>query len=127
MTRPTVLVVDDHPLNVKLVRYALRSHGLDTVSAGSANEAWEVLERSVPALVLMDVQLPGTDGLALTRRIRSDRRFDALPIVAITAYAMASDESAALAAGCNAFVAKPIDPRGLGELVRRMIHEAAPP
>jgi two-component system cell cycle response regulator DivK len=120
VTRPVVLVVDDHPLNVKLVTFVLRSRGMDVVSAGNATETWEVLAKVVPAVILMDVQLPGTDGLTLTRAIRADARFTTTPIVALTAYAMASDEAAARAAGCSDFVSKPIDTQALGDLVTRL-------
>ena len=78
-----------------------------------------------PAVILMDVQLPGTDGLTLTRAIRSDARFVRLPIVAVTAYAMEADREAALGAGCDAFVAKPIDVRALGELVHALMRRGA--
>src|SRR5262249_10064116 len=103
----------------------LRGRGLDVVTAASATEAVDALERATPALVLMDIQLPGTDGLTLTRRLRADARWRALPIVAVTAYAMARDEAAARGAGCRAFVSKPMDTRGLGDLVERLLGEAA--
>jgi len=121
VSAPIVLVVDDHPLNLKLVGYVLRRRGLEVRTAASAEETWAVLESTTPALILMDVQLPGTDGLTLTRQIRADARFAALPIVALTAYAMASDELAAREAGCDGFVSKPIDTTALGDLVVRLI------
>lgn len=120
-----ILVVDDHPANTKLVTFVLQARGLAVVTAASAEEALAVLEGETPSLILMDVQLPGTDGLELTRRLRTDLRFARLPIVAVTAYAMASDEQAAYAAGCNAFVSKPIDTRALGELVLRLLTEVS--
>ncbi len=116
-----VLVVDDHPANTKLVTFVLKARGLEVVAAASAEEALGVLSQETPALILMDVQLPGTDGLELTRRLRCDPRFVDLPIVAVTAYAMARDEQAAYAAGCNAFVSKPIDTRALGDLVLKLL------
>ena len=116
-----VLVVDDHPANTKLVTFVLQARGLKVVAAASAEEALGVLAAETPALILMDVQLPGTDGLELTRRLRTDPRFVDLPIVAVTAYAMARDEQAAYAAGCNAFVSKPIDTRALGDLVLKLL------
>jgi CheY-like chemotaxis protein len=121
MERPVVLVVDDHPVNVKLVSVVLRARGVDVLSAGSAEEMWTALEKGAPALILMDVQLPGTDGLTLTREVLADPRFHALPIVALTAHAMASDEAAARAAGCCDYVSKPIDTRALGDLVTRLV------
>jgi CheY-like chemotaxis protein len=121
-----VLVVDDHPANTKLVTFVLQARGLKVVAAASAEEALGVLATEMPALILMDVQLPGTDGLELTRRLRADPRFADLPIVAVTAYAMARDEQAAYAAGCNAFVSKPIDTRALGDLVLKLLSEKTP-
>lgn len=121
MSRRVVLVVDDHPSNTKLVSFVLRSHGLDVATAESASEAWAALERFTPSLILMDVQLPVVDGLTLTRALRRDRRFSEIPIVAVTAYAMERDRIAALDAGCDAFVSKPLDTRALGELVLRLL------
>lgn len=121
-----VLVVDDHPANTKLVTFVLQARGLKVVAAASAEEALGVLATQTPALILMDVQLPGTDGLELTRQLRTDPRFADLPIVAVTAYAMARDEQAAYAAGCNAFVSKPIDTRALGDLVLKLVAAKMP-
>lgn len=120
MTRPIALVVDDHAMNAKLVSFVLRARGLDVVTAASATEVWKALEAiapTAPAVILMDIQLPEVDGLTLTQMLRRDARFTRTPIVAVTAYAMARDKAAAIDAGCTAFVAKPIDPRALGELV----------
>ena len=119
----TVLVVDDNAVNVKLVTYVLEALDLEVTSARNAEETYAALEKSVPALVLMDVQLPGASGLDVTRKLRADPRFTSLPIVAITAYAMPSDKKDALDAGCNDFVTKPIDIRALSALVTRLIGE----
>jgi CheY-like chemotaxis protein len=116
-----VLVVDDHPANTKLVSFVLEGRGIKVRSARNADEALAELESARPDLVLMDVQLPGVDGLTLTRRLRADPRFAKMPIVAVTAYAMARDEDAAREAGCDAFVSKPIDTRALGDLVLRLL------
>jgi CheY-like chemotaxis protein len=126
MTKPIVLVVDDHPVNTRLVRFVLESRDLEVTTATDAETALAAMEARPPDLILMDVQLPGTDGLTLTRRIRTDERFARVPIVAVTAYAMARDESAAMDAGCNAFVSKPINTRALGELVLSLLAERKP-
>lgn len=118
-----VLLVDDHPLNLKLLRATLAARGIETRSAQNAEETWRALEEEAPAVILMDVQLPGVDGLTLTRQIRGDARFEDLPIVAVTAYAMDADRNAALSAGCSAFVPKPIDVRALGDLVEGLLRE----
>jgi len=126
MSRPRILVVDDHAANLKLISFVLQARGFDVLVAQDADEARAVLERELPALILMDVQLPRVDGLTLTRSLRADERFAHVPIVAVTAYAMASDRCAALEAGCTAFVAKPIETRALGALVRRLVEGGAP-
>lgn len=121
MSKPLVLVVDDHPLNAKLLSFVVRSRGMEVVTAGSAAETRAALERAVPALILMDVQLPEVDGLTLTRELRSDARYAHVPIVAVTAYAMERDRQAAKDAGCDAFVSKPIDTQAVGDLVARIV------
>ncbi len=125
MSRPFALLVDDHPLNLKLLRATLAARGIETRAAQNAEETWAALELARPAVILMDVQLPGTDGLTLTKAIRRDERFARLPIVAVTAYAMEADRRAALSAGCDAFMAKPIDVRALGELVDTLMQRGA--
>lgn len=121
MTPSRILVVDDHPTNLKLLSYVLGARGFAVTTASDADEARAALDHAMPALVLMDVQLPVVDGLSLTRSLRADERFALLPIVAVTAYAMASDERAALDAGCTAFVSKPIDTRALVALIDRLL------
>lgn len=123
--RPFVLLIDDHPLNLKLLGATLAARGIETRSAQNAEQAWRALEAARPSAILMDVQLPGVDGLTLTRQIRGDGRFDDLPIVAVTAYAMDADRHAALSAGCTAFVPKPIDVRALGDLVETLLRQRA--
>jgi len=92
VTRPIALIVDDHPMNAKLFSFVLRARGLDVTTAASASEMWTVLSTLVPAVLLLDIQLPGTDGLTLARQLRADRRFGSLPILAVTAYAQAFGE-----------------------------------
>ena len=111
MAGETVLIVDDNPANLKLVRVILAGAGYDVHVAADAEEAMDVLARVRPKLVLMDIQLPGVDGLELTRRLRADPRWADLTIVGLTAYAMKGDEERALAAGCDGYVTKPIDTR----------------
>lgn len=124
-THPYVLVVDDHPMNVKLLQSVLDAARIRTRVARSADEVTQQLDLELPSLILMDVQLPGTDGLTLTRQLRADPRYAKLPIVAVTAYAAPSDERAAFAAGCDGFVSKPIDIRALRDLVQQMLAREA--
>jgi CheY-like chemotaxis protein len=119
----SVLIVDDNPLNLKLVRVLLRSEGFEVRTASDAEEALEVLEGFQPRVILMDIQLPGMDGLAFTRRLKADPATRDIAIIALTAYAMKGDEEKALGAGCDAYMSKPIDTHALPALVAR--HAAA--
>jgi CheY-like chemotaxis protein len=110
------LVVDDNPSNLRLFELLLRTdYAVET--ARNAAEALEAVARIQPDLVLVDIQLPGIDGLALTRLLRQDHRNRRLRIVALTAYAMVEDRSRALAAGCDGFISKPIDTRTFSSTV----------
>ena len=109
MAGELVLIVDDSPVNLKLARLLLEGEGYRVKTANDAEEALELLETLHPRLILMDVQLPGMDGLELTRRIRADLARRRIIVFAVSAYAMKGDEEKALAAGCDAYVTKPID------------------
>ena len=117
MPSATILVVDDQFMNRKLVRLVLEDEGFDVRCVASAEEARTALQELDPALILMDVRLPGTDGLTLTRDLRADPRFGRTWIVALSAETAARGRAAALAAGCDAYVSKPIDTLALPELV----------
>jgi two-component system cell cycle response regulator len=109
-----ILVVDDNLLNRKLACDLLELEGYEVRSCEDAEQAQEVLaQEAVPDLILMDLSLPGMDGLTLTRRLKADARFASVPIVAFTALAMKGDEEKALQAGCSGYIAKPIDIRRL--------------
>jgi two-component system cell cycle response regulator DivK len=108
---PLVLIVEDNPANLMLAEVVLARGGFKTVAAPSAEEARDVLLHTRPDLILMDVQLPGEDGLSCTRRLKADPATAAIPIVALTAHAMAADRERALAAGCRGCITKPIDTR----------------
>src|SRR5581483_5172986 len=100
MPEISVLVVDDSPDNLVLVRILLECAGFEVRTAAEAAEAFHVLGTFRPSLILMDLQLPEVDGLELTRRLRQDPQWVGTPIVALSAYAMKSDEESARAAGC---------------------------
>jgi CheY-like chemotaxis protein len=112
-----ILIVDDNPTNMKLVAFLLRARGYEVCTAIDAIEAQSVLAEHLPALILMDVQLPGMDGLTLTRLLKDDPRTRDIVIVAVTAYAMKGDEHKAIAMGCDGYITKPIDTRALPEMV----------
>ena len=109
----TILVVDDHPINLKLASQVLQSSGHEVMEAKDAEQAQELLQERIPDLVLTDVTLPGIDGLELTRRLKTNPRYQHLPVVALTASAMKGDETRVLEAGCDAYIAKPFDTRNL--------------
>ena len=117
MSGEPILIVDDNSTNMKLVRILLASEGYDVRTAADAEEALNVLKEFYPRLILMDVQLPGIDGLELTRRFKSDPATRDITILGLTAYAMKGDKERIIAAGCDGYVPKPIDTRTLPELV----------
>jgi CheY-like chemotaxis protein len=117
MAGEPILIVDDNPINLKLARVLLTSEGYQVRTAEDADEALATLEEFLPRMILMDIQLPGVDGLELSRRLKADPATQSIIIVALTAYAMKGDNERALAAGCNGYVAKPIDTRTLPGIV----------
>jgi CheY-like chemotaxis protein len=121
MPTEKILIVDDNPQNLKLARVLLLGEGYDVKTAPDAEEALRVLSNFYPDLILMDLQLPGMDGLDLTRRLKSDPVYRNICIVALTAYAMRGDKEKALAAGCDGYLAKPIDTDQLPKDVRSYI------
>ena len=116
-----ILVVDDNDAGQLLVCSVLQLEGFRVDSAGSSGEVLERLSVAIPDLILMDVQLPGQDGLSLTRQLKTDPATAAIPIVALTAHAMAGDREQALAAGCIGYISKPIDTRTLGDQIREIL------
>jgi two-component system cell cycle response regulator DivK len=112
-----VLVVDDNPDNLLLTKFLLRSQEFEVRTAEDAEQALEVLTTYRPLLILMDIQLPGMDGLELTRQLRADLTWRDVIIVALTAYAMKGDEDNAFAAGCNGYITKPVNTRTFASLV----------
>jgi CheY-like chemotaxis protein len=108
-----ILVVDDNATNVRLMRVVLETEKYQVYEAFDADQAIDTLARIVPDLILMDITMPGMDGLTLTRQLKADPRFKAIPIVAVSSLAMKGDDAKALAAGCDAYITKPIDTRRL--------------
>jgi CheY-like chemotaxis protein len=106
-----ILVVDDNPTNLKLVSDVLAFEGHDILKAADAEEALLVLADTMPDLILMDIALPGMDGLTLTRKLKADERTRHIRIVALTAFAMKGDDQKAFGAGCDGYITKPIDTR----------------
>jgi len=117
VTGAAVLIVDDNPLNSKLMKLLLLKNSYVVRTAANAEEALEVLKTFTPHLILMDIQLPDMDGFQLTRRLKRDPGICDVVIVALTAYAMKGDEQRAVEAGCDGYIAKPIDTRTLPALI----------
>ena len=113
-----VLIVDDNVDNQELTRFLLEGAGFEVRLAEDAEAALTILETFRPKLILMDIQLPGMDGLELTRRLRQQPAMQDVIIVALSAYAMKSDKDNARAAGCNAYITKPIDTRTFVDVLR---------
>jgi CheY-like chemotaxis protein len=117
MTGETILVVEDNLVNLKLAQVFLKKHGYNVLSATDANEALMILKDHKPKLILMDLQLPGIDGLQLTKLLKNNPQTKDIIIIALTAYAMKGDEEKAKVAGCVAYVTKPFDTRTLPDLI----------
>lgn len=109
MSGELVLIVDDHPPNAVLAEHLLVEAGFSVLTAFDADSALMEIAARPPHLILMDLQLPGVDGLELTRRLKADRSTSHIVIIAVTSYAMAGDEDRARAAGCDGYLSKPID------------------
>jgi two-component system, cell cycle response regulator DivK len=120
-----ILIVDDNATNLKLVAYLMKANGYQVDTALDAEAAIEAISVSCPDLILMDIQLPGIDGLELTRRLKAAPATREIVIVAVTAYAMKGDQDKALAAGCDDYITKPIDTRALPETIARHLANRA--
>jgi CheY-like chemotaxis protein len=107
----TILIVDDNPTNLKLAAEVLEFEGHVIARAGDAEEAQEVLKLTKPELILMDIQMPGMDGLTLTRLLKANPSYQHIPVVALTAFAMKGDEDKVREAGCHSYITKPIETR----------------
>jgi CheY-like chemotaxis protein len=104
-----ILLVEDNEVNRRLAGFLLRSHGYEVREATTALAAFEILEKERPDLIVMDIQLPGMDGLEATRKLKEQPGTADIPVIAVTSYAMKGDREKALAAGCAGYVTKPID------------------
>lgn len=125
MKNARILVVDDNPTNLKLVSDLLGFEGHEVLKAMDAEEAQVVLTDTLPDLILMDIALPGMDGLTLTRQLKANPQTRHIRIVALTAFAMKGDEQKAMDAGCDGYITKPIDTRALPKQVAGILAIAA--
>ena len=118
-----ILIIDDNPVNIELASDLLKLHGFQMLQAKDAETGIELAKAKMPDLILMDIQLPGMDGLEATRRLKKDATTRNVPIVAITAYAMKGDEEKALKAGCIGYMPKPINTRTFPETIRNYLRK----
>jgi CheY-like chemotaxis protein len=121
-----ILIVDDNPTNLKLARVLLTSEGYQVRTAIDAEEALALLQLAHPRLILMDIQLPGVDGLEFTRRLKADPATSDITVLAMTAYAMKGDADRAGAAGCDGYISKPIDTRALPRIIASYLTGSGP-
>jgi two-component system cell cycle response regulator DivK len=120
----TVLIVEDNEKNMKLARDVLQAKGYKTIEAVTGEEGVKLAKESVPDLVLMDIQLPGINGIEAFKQLRSDSKTARIPVVALTASVTPTDRSAITAAGFDAFISKPINLKEFLETVKRIVDGA---
>lgn len=126
-TSKRILVVEDNELNMKLLNDVLEAHGYEVLSTGRGEVAVEWAREYHPDLILMDLQLPDLSGLEATQLLKSDATTQDIPVIAVTAFAMAGDEKKALAHGCDGYVAKPIVLREFLNLIAGFMGQADGP
>ena len=119
--RQRVLIVEDHEDNRAILRDLLTNAGYDLIEATNGEEGVALAESMRPDLIIMDVQLPVIDGYEATRRIKSNAELKAIPVIAVTSYALSGEEARAEAVGCDAYVAKPFSPRQILAKIRKYL------
>ena len=116
-----VLVVEDNDLNYELVRFILGKMGLIVLRASHSEQVLDLVLNERPRLIYMDIQLPGMGGLELTRLLKGNSATRDIPVIALTAFAMVGDEEKALAAGCDAYLTKPVSPHQLQDTTQQFL------
>ena len=124
MANELILIVEDNPKNLKLVRDTLQVKGYRTIEAGTGEEGVQLAREQQPALVLMDIQLPGINGVEAFRQLRADPTTRTIPVIAVTASVMAQERQKVMAAGFDGFQGKPISVRELLETVRQILDKS---
>jgi CheY-like chemotaxis protein len=121
-----VLIIEDQPLNLKMMRVLLEIDGYEVLMAVDAEAGLAIVRCEQPDLILMDIQLPGIDGLTATRMIKEDPLLKHIQVIAVTSRAMSGDREKALAAGCVGYITKPIDTRTFTREISRFLQESQP-
>jgi CheY-like chemotaxis protein len=127
MSGERILIVDDNPVNLRLASFLMKGEGYAVATASDARDALAKVTSFRPHLILMDIQLPGMDGLDLSRLLKGDPATRSIVILALTAYEMKGDEERVRLAGCDGYVAKPIDTRTLPAIVAGHLRRQASP
>ncbi len=122
-----ILYIEDNEQNLYLVRFILEKNGYTVTGAPDGPAGLAAASREHPALILLDIQLPGMDGYAVAKKIREARDLSGIPVVAVTSYAMAGDRERALEAGCTGYIEKPIDPGTFLSQIEQYLAGQAPP
>jgi CheY-like chemotaxis protein len=122
MKQKTILVIEDNELNMKLVRGILSVTLYEMIEAVNAEVGLLMVRKHRPDLILMDIQLPGMDGLSATRVIKGEKSIDDIPIIALTSYAMQGDEEKAMEAGCAGYITKPFDAKTLLKKIKEFLN-----
>lgn len=123
MAGELILIVEDNDKNLKLTRDVLQFKGYRTLEAGTAEAGLALAQAQQPNLILMDIQLPGVDGITALRQLRADPRTASIPVIALTAFAMKDDRERFLAAGFDGYLDKPINVKEFPEQVRRLYEQ----
>jgi two-component system phosphate regulon response regulator PhoB len=124
--KTTILIVEDEPSIVELVTFTLKEAGWNTISADTAAEAWEFIQRRSPQLVLLDWMLPDQSGLRLLSKVRADRQLQDIPIIMLTAKSMEEDKIAGLDNGADDYITKPFSPRELTSRIKALLRRKTP-
>lgn len=118
-----IVVIEDNLSSMKLTSFLLKSAGYQVLPASNAKTGLVLIRAEMPALVLMDVKLPGMNGLDATRQLKAESDLAHIKVIALTAYAMSGDEEMTLAAGCDGYMSKPIHRLGFLTLVSKILHD----
>jgi len=122
MAGEKILLVEDNPVNRRLAEFLLRSQGYEVCEAATAQDAFESIQANRPDLIVMDIELPGLDGIEATKKLKEHPASADIPVIAVTSYAMKGDREKALAAGCTGYLTKPIDKSTFMQEVARQLH-----